>query len=146
MSRVGVRETIRRYSESIGLTKYWSEEVVTAWNMTHPVWLDLSDEVTVNTSKRLEHFCDFIKANEQLSLKAIAEKYCMEYSVPFITEDKKKVYLRPVDDFDTQAKLAKAKDIITKLVEGIKIISDPKVYMTDVDAFVSEAEQFLKEV
>ena len=41
---------------------------------------------------------------------------------------------------------SKAKAIITKLVEGIRIISDPKIYLTDVDTFVSEAEQFLKEV
>ena len=42
-------------------------------------------------------------------------------------------------------KLDKAKHIIKKLVEGIRIISDPKVELTDVDAFVAEAEQFLKE-
>lgn len=42
--------------------------------------------------------------------------------------------------------LTKAKEIITRLVEGIRIISDPKVCMADVDAFVSEAEQFLKEI
>lgn len=40
-------------------------------------------------------------------------------------------------------RLTKAKEIITKLVEGIRIISEPKVCMADVDAFVSEAEQFL---
>lgn len=37
-----------------------------------------------------------------------------------------------------------AKGIIAKLVEGIRIISDPKICMTDVDTFVSEAEQMLK--
>ena len=42
--------------------------------------------------------------------------------------------------------LTKAKAIITKLVEGIRIISDPKICLTDVDTFVSEAEQFLNEV
>lgn len=45
-----------------------------------------------------------------------------------------------------EVKLDKAKEIIARLVEGIRIISDPKVCMADVDAFVSEAEQFLKEV
>lgn len=46
---------------------------------------------------------------------------------------------------ELENRLTKAKDIIKKLVEGIKIISDPKVCLTDADAFVSEAEQFLKE-
>lgn len=45
----------------------------------------------------------------------------------------------------SSVQLDKAKEIITKLVEGIRIISDPKICMSDVDVFVSEAEQFLKE-
>lgn len=50
------------------------------------------------------------------------------------------------DLIDFNVNLTKAKEIITKLVEGIRIISDPKICLTDVDTFVSEAEQFLKEV
>lgn len=89
-----------RHSANIGLTKYWTEDVVTAWNMTHSGWLEESGEVTVKTSKTLESFCDFIKTNENLPLKAIAEKYCLENSVPFITEDKKKVDLKLQDDWE----------------------------------------------
>ena len=44
-----------------------------------------------------------------------------------------------------KAKLDEAKEIIKKLVEGIRIISDPKVELTDVDVFVAKAEAFLKE-
>lgn len=50
------------------------------------------------------------------------------------------------DLIDFNENLSKAKAIITKLVEGIRIISDPKICLTDVDTFVSEAEQFLKDV
>lgn len=100
LSRVGVRETIIRHSDNIGLTKYWAEDVVTAWNMTHADWLEDSGEVTVKTSKMLESFCDFIKANESLPLKTIAKKYCLENSVPFITEDKKKVDLKLQDSWE----------------------------------------------
>ena len=39
--------------------------------------------------------------------------------------------------------LCKAKEIITKLVERIRIISDPKICMSDVDVLL-EAEQFLR--
>lgn len=46
----------------------------------------------------------------------------------------------------SKEQLTKAKEIITKLVEGIRIISDLKICLTDVDTFVSEAEQFLKDV
>jgi len=42
-------------------------------------------------------------------------------------------------------KLTKAKEIIKKLVDGIMVISDPKVELTDVNSFVAEAEKFLKE-
>ena len=42
-------------------------------------------------------------------------------------------------------KLTKAKEIIKKLVDGIRVISDPKVELTDVNSFVAEAEKFLKE-
>jgi len=41
--------------------------------------------------------------------------------------------------------LKQAKEIIKKLVDGIRVISDPKVELTDVNSFVAEAEQFLKE-
>ena len=44
-----------------------------------------------------------------------------------------------------KAKLDEAREIIKKLVEGIRIISDPKVELTDVDVFVAKAEAFLKE-
>jgi hypothetical protein len=39
--------------------------------------------------------------------------------------------------------LTKAKKIIKKLVDGIRVISDPKVELTDVESFVAEAENFL---
>ena len=139
MSRVGVRETIRRYSNRIGLTKYWAEEVVTAWNMTHQFWLDESGEVTVNTSKRLERFCDFIKANEYLPIKAIDEKYCLKHNVPFITEDKKKVYLRLASDSDA---LDKAKVIIQNLLDSFFAVEGDQA--RELEA-VKEARKFLKE-
>lgn len=130
MSRVGVRETIRRYSARIGLTKYWAEEVVTVWNMTHQFWLDESGEVTVNTSKRLERFCDFVKDNEYLPLKAIAEKYCLKHNVPFITEDKKKVYLRAVFAEDAAERIAKLEQDNTELRERCSIFDKALITST----------------
>jgi len=43
-------------------------------------------------------------------------------------------------------KLKKAKEIIKKLVDGIRVLNDPKVELTDCDGFLAEAEAFLKEV
>lgn len=142
MSKVGVREIIRRHSDAIGLTKYWSEEVVTAWNMTHTHWLEDSGEVIVLTSKRLESFCDFIKANESLPLKAIAEKYCLKNHIPFITEDKKKVYLRLTDDSGTRVKLAKAEEIITKLSACLSSHANNSFE----NELLAKTEKFLEEV
>jgi prefoldin subunit 5 len=47
--------------------------------------------------------------------------------------------------FDKDDQLTKAKEIIKKLVDGIRVISDPKVELTNVDSFVAEAEQFLSD-
>jgi hypothetical protein len=41
--------------------------------------------------------------------------------------------------------LIKAKVIIKELVKGVRITFDHKGFITDVDAFVSKAEQFLKD-
>lgn len=142
MSKVGVRETILRHSANIGLTKYWAEEVVTVWNMTHTCWLEDSGEVTLITSKRLEKLCDFIKANESLPLKAIAEKYCLKNLIPFITEDKKKVYLRLADDSDTRVKLAQAEEIITKLSACLSSHANNSFE----NELLAEAEKFLEDV
>lgn len=42
-------------------------------------------------------------------------------------------------------KLSKAKDIVQTLVNCIRVLSDPKVELTDIDAFLADAEEFLKE-
>ncbi len=47
--------------------------------------------------------------------------------------------------FDKMEQIDRAKDIIEKLVEGIRITYEHKGFITDVDDFLSEAEQFLKE-
>lgn len=45
----------------------------------------------------------------------------------------------------TSDQLTKAKEIIKKLVNGVRVLNDPKVELTDCDGFLEEAEQFLKE-
>jgi molecular chaperone GrpE (heat shock protein) len=45
-----------------------------------------------------------------------------------------------------KTQLIKAKAIIKKLVEGIRITYEHKGFITDVDVFLEKAEQFLKEV
>jgi hypothetical protein len=67
------------------------------------------------------------KENAELSMKRKAERKIFQG----IVEKKKD-------------QLAQAKEIIKKLVDGIRVISDPKVELTDVNSFVAEAEQFLK--
>ena len=58
----------------------------------------------------------------------------------------KKTNTTTVSDYPYSAlKLEEAKEIIKKLVDGIMVISDPKVELTDVNSFVAEAEKFLKE-
>ncbi len=42
-------------------------------------------------------------------------------------------------------KLRKSKAIIEKLVEGIRLMSDSRIELTDVDSFGEEAESFLSE-
>lgn len=42
-------------------------------------------------------------------------------------------------------KLSKAKDIVQTLANCIRVLSDPKVELTDIDAFLADAEEFLKE-
>lgn len=42
--------------------------------------------------------------------------------------------------------LTKAKEIIKKLVDGVRVLNDPKVELTDCDGFLAEAEQFIKEI
>jgi len=59
----------------------------------------------------------------------------------------KKTNTTTVSDYPYSAlKLEEAKEIIKKLVDGIRVISDPKVELTDVNSFVAEAEKFLKEI
>ena len=48
--------------------------------------------------------------------------------------------------FDKIEQLDKAKEIIEELVKGVRITFDHKGFITDVAAFVSKAEQSLKEV
>jgi hypothetical protein len=48
--------------------------------------------------------------------------------------------------FDKMERIDRAKDIIEKTVEGIRITYEHKGFITDVDDFLSEAEQFLQEV
>lgn len=49
------------------------------------------------------------------------------------------------ENFSLQDKFTKAKEIIIKLVDGVRLLDDPKVELTDCDDFLAGAEQFLKE-
>lgn len=42
--------------------------------------------------------------------------------------------------------LTKAKEIIKKLVNGIRVLDDPKVELTNCDVFLANAEQFLNDI
>lgn len=79
-----------------------------------------------------------IICKENAELKEINEGYCRNrdrlISMGFPTFKGCKEYAEH---------LTKAKEIIIKLVEGIRIISDPMYELRDVNDFVSEAEQFL---
>lgn len=93
------RGAIKDISHRINLTKYWSDEVITIWNMTHTKWKDGDEPVNKHGIIAIELFCKFVKENEALSLKGIAEKYCRKYIVPYITESHKLINLNLEDEW-----------------------------------------------
>ena len=93
------RGAIKDISHKINLTKYWSDEVITIWNMTHTTWKNGDEHVNKNNIIAVERFCKFVKENEALSLKSIAEKYCRKYIVPYITEGHKAINLNLEDEW-----------------------------------------------
>lgn len=58
-----------------------------------------------------------------------------------------KVYNDNLDySYHIKGQLTKAKDIIKELVKGIRITFEHRGFITNVDAFLLKAEQFLNEV
>lgn len=83
-------------------------------------------------------------ANWQKSEKENAELKEEMRAKQVVLNDFKSRVETVTDRFNRKSsQLAKAKEIIKKLVEDIRIISDPQVELTDVDSFVAEAEVFL---
>lgn len=54
-------------------------------------------------------------------------------------------HIEKVSDYNAD-QLAQAKDIITSLCETIRMMNKHRVFLTDVEGSLAEAEQFLKEI
>lgn len=115
--------------------EYWQKGADFGYNkaleeVKHDLMMKLKDEGIVKPLK------DSIFRNERLSSQEQQELCAwIECAMGF------------GENLDECAKeLTEAKDIIKELVKGVRITFDHKGFITDVDAFVSKAEQFLKEV
>ena len=101
------------------------EEQVEDWKADHKYNLELMKGLNNRIS-------DLEKENAELKEKLKPEN-CLKLLA-------KEGYIKFTSD-----QLTKAKEIIKKLVNGVRVLNDPKVELTDCDGFLEEAEQFLKE-